>query len=86
MRHLALFGAAILLSLAACSSSPSSGTAAKSDCCKQAEEIKAQLPKCCATPSTSECCKKKSDCCKKAEELTAKLPECCKKGDTCCKK
>ena len=80
MRHLALFGAAILLSLAACSG------AAKSDCCKQADEIKAQIPKCCATPSTSECCKKKSDCCKKAEELTAKLPDCCKKGDGCCKK
>ena len=81
MRQLALFGAAILLSLAACSSN-SSGT----DCCKKAEEIKAQIPKCCATPGTSECCKKKSECCKKAEELTAKLPDCCKKGDTCCKK
>ena len=82
MRHLALFCAAMMLSLAACSG----GSAAKTDCCKQADEIKAQIPKCCATPNTSECCKKKSDCCKKAEELSAKLPDCCKKGDGCCKK
>jgi hypothetical protein len=81
MRHLALFCAAVLLSLSACS-----GSAGKSDCCKKAEEIKAQMPKCCATPSTSECCKKKSDCCKKAEELSAKLPDCCKKGESCCSK
>jgi hypothetical protein len=80
MRHLALFCAAILLSLAACS-----GTAEKSECCKQAAELKAQMPKCCAT-ADAECCKKKSDCCKKAEELTAKMPACCKKGDSCCSK
>lgn len=94
MRHLALFGAAVVLALAACSDGSSGSSKAEmADCCKKAAELKTQIPKCCTTPDTSECCKKskmdaskKSDCCKKADELTAKIPDCCKKGDSCCKK
>ena len=92
MRHLALFGAAVLLSLAACSSPGTS-----ENCCVKAGELKAQVPKCCVI-ADSECCKKskmdparKVDCCKKADEITAKIPDCCKKADAgnppaCCKK
>jgi hypothetical protein len=94
MRHLALFGAALMLALAACSDGSSSSTKAEmADCCKKSAELKASMPKCCATPNTSECCKaeKKSECCKKAAEISAKMPECCKKAEAgnppaCCKK
>jgi hypothetical protein len=88
MRHFALFGAAVLLCLAACSS----GSGTSTECCVKAGQLKAEIPKCCTIPD-SECCKKskmdpakKVDCCKKAEELTAKIPDCCKKGEACCSK
>ncbi|MBI3857191.1 MAG: hypothetical protein HY293_16010 [Planctomycetes bacterium] len=94
MRHLALFGAAVLLSLAACGGGPEEGEAAaaapkveapKVDCCKGTAELKAQMPTCCARGDML-CCKEakadptnKADCCKKADELKAKMPDCCKK-------
>jgi hypothetical protein len=94
MRHLALFGAAILLSLAACGGGPEeAGTPAeapkpeapKVDCCKVTAELKAQMPNCCQRGDLI-CCKdaktdpkNKADCCKKGDELTSKMPDCCKK-------
>lgn len=93
MRHLALIVAAAVLSLAACSSSGSSDGAQMAECCKKSADLKAEIPKCCATPTTSDCCKAATpgDCCKKAKEISAKLPECCKKSEAgnvqpCCKK
>jgi hypothetical protein len=81
MRHLALFGAAVLLCLAACGGGPETA-----DCCKQTAELKPQIPNCCATGKL-DCCKQaktdpanKADCCKKAEAIMAKMPECCKKN------
>jgi len=92
MRHFSWFmGLVLVLGLAACStSSPSGGDAQMADCCKTTADLKAQMPKCCATAG-AECCAKKSDCCKKAEELSAKLPACCKKqaageAQACCTK
>ncbi len=94
MRPLALIGAAVLLSLAACGGGPEEGETTaeaakpeppKVDCCKGMAELKAQMPTCCARGDLL-CCKEakadpanKADCCKKADALTAKMPECCKK-------
>jgi hypothetical protein len=98
MRYLSiLMSTFLLLGLEACSSAPAGGANEMADCCKTTADLKAQVPKCCAS-ETSECCKaskadpsKKADCCKKAEEITAKLPACCKKaaageGQACCTK
>jgi hypothetical protein len=99
MRHLALFGAAVLLSLAACGGGPEEGEPAaeapkaeapkpeapKIDCCKLTADLKAQMPNCC----------KRGDllCCKEAKADPKNKPDCCKKGDDlkakmpdCCKK
>ena|SRR5688572_5429059 len=98
MRHLALFGAAVLLSLAACGGTEEDAAAGPppGDCCKQTAELKASLPNCCKVGNV-ECCKQaktdpanKADCCKKADEITAKMPACCKKHaagtpQACCK-
>ena len=95
MRHVTwMLSLALVLGLAACSSSaPAGGDAQMAACCKTTADLKAQVPKCCATPGGGECCKAatKSDCCKKAEEISAKLPECCKKqaageAQACCTK
>jgi len=99
MRHLALFGAAVLLSLAACGGGAEETAAgpAPGDCCKTTAELKATLPNCCKAGNV-ECCKlaksdpaNKAECCKKAEAITAKMPECCKKHaagtpQACCNK
>lgn len=94
MRALALIGAAVLLSLAACggdaevAETPAEAPKAeapKVDCCKLASDLKAQMPTCCRM-GTLLCCKEAktdpanmADCCKKAGALTAKMPECCQK-------
>jgi hypothetical protein len=99
MRHLALFGAAVLLSLAACGGGPEEGEAAaeapkaeapkpeapKVDCCKVTADLKAQMPKCCINGQVL--------CCKEAKSDPANKADCCKKGDAltakmpdCCKK
>jgi len=97
MRHLALFGAAVLLSLAACGGTDEVAAGpAPGECCKQSAELKATLPNCCKVGNV-ECCKQakadpanKAECCKKAEGIMAKMPECCKKHaagtpQACCK-
>ena len=75
MRHLALFGAAVLLSLAACGGGPEEGeTPAEAP---KAEAPKAEPPK----PATP-----KGDCCKVTAELKAQMPKCCINGAAlCCK-
>jgi len=99
MRHLALFGAAVLLSLAACGGGPEEGEAAaeapkaeapkpeapKIDCCKLTADLKAQMPKCCVRGDLL--------CCKEAKADPKNKADCCKKGDAltakmpdCCKK
>ena len=91
MRHLALFGAAVLLSLAAACGGGAEETPGapapivKGECCDKTAELKATLPNCCKSGNV-ECCKlaksdpsNKAECCKKAEAITAKMPECCKK-------
>jgi hypothetical protein len=89
MRHIAMVVTAAVLAagLWACSSQPSSGGAAPmADCCKKSADLKAQMPKCCAS-GDGECCKaskadpsKASECCKKADQLSAQMPDCCKKA------
>jgi hypothetical protein len=84
MRHLAMLTTALFIfGIAACSSTEKPTPMA--DCCKKTADLKAQIPKCCAT-GDSDCCKaskadpsKTADCCKKAQEISANLPECCKK-------
>jgi len=101
MRHLALFGAAVLLSLAACGGGAEETGAAPApapgECCKTTADLKATLPNCCKAGNV-ECCKlaksdpaNKAECCKKADAITAKMPECCKKHaagtpQACCNK
>jgi hypothetical protein len=99
MRHLALIGVAVLLSLAACGggAEETAGEPAPGACCKTTADLKAQMPNCCKR-GDMECCKQaksdpanKAECCKKAETLTAKMPECCKKHvagtpQACCDK
>jgi hypothetical protein len=70
MRHLALFGVALLLSLAACGGGPEEGEAAadapkpeapKVDCCKVTADLKAKMPDCCrkhAAGTAQACCEK----------------------------
>jgi len=99
MRHLALFGAAVLLSLAACgggaeetaadpaapAAAPAAPAPVPGECCKTTAELKAQMPNCC----------KRSDmeCCKQAKLDPANKADCCKKAEgltakmpECCKK
>ena len=71
MRHLALFGAAVLLCLAACGGGPETADcckqaktdpANKADCCKKAEAIMAKMPECCkknAAGTPQDCCQPK---------------------------
>ena len=94
-----ILAAVCALGLAACGESgegakkdagaPAAGKT--SDCCKQTEEIAAQIPPCCVARldggELSDCCKKsmadpskKGPCCTKAEGLIAKVPECCLKA------
>jgi hypothetical protein len=99
MRHLILFGAAFLLSLAACGGGPEEeqpaaespkaeapkAEAAKGECCKVTADLRAQMPTCC----------KRGDllCCKEAKADPQNKADCCKKADQltakmpdCCKK
>ena len=99
MRHLALFGAAVLLSLAACGGGAEEGEPAadapkaeapkpevpKGDCCKVTAELKTQMPKCCINGAAL--------CCKEATTDPKNMADCCKKGEAvkakmpeCCKK
>jgi hypothetical protein len=97
-RFVATWTAAVLiLGMLSCSSAPSEKAAAPGDCCKKTAELKAQMPKCCAS-GEGDCCKaakadpsKKAECCKKADEISAQMPECCKKAaageaQACCSK
>ena len=75
MRHLALVGAAVLLSLAACGGGPEEGEAA-------AEAPKVDAPKVEAPKVEAP----KVDCCKVTADLKAQMPKCCLRGDLlCCK-
>lgn len=75
MRHLALFGAAVLLSLAACGGGPEEGVT-------PAEAPKAEAPK--AEPPKPAA--PKGDCCRLTAELKSQMPKCCISGAAlCCK-
>jgi len=75
MRHLALVGAAVLLSLAACGGGPEEGEAT-------AEAPKVDAPKVEAAKVEAP----KVDCCKVTADLKAQMPKCCLRGDLlCCK-
>ena len=99
MRPVALFGAAVLLSLAACGGGPEEAEttaetpkaeapkpeAPKVDCCKVTSDLKAQMPKCCQLGTLL--------CCKEAKTDPKNMADCCKKGEElkakmpdCCKK
>ena len=89
-----LVGAFLILGLVACSGAATGGK--REDCCKKSDELKAQMPKCCASmldasAPASDCCKaakadptKMDDCCKKSIELIAQMADCCKKRESCC--
>ena len=80
MRHLALVGAAVLLSLAACGGGPEEGEAA-------AEAPKPEAPKVeAAKVEAPKVEAPKVDCCKVTADLKAQMPKCCLRGDLlCCK-